>query len=299
MSNFRVTAQSQWSSLHRDMTTAALSQARAAEQAASGRKVRTVGDAPTEAATVLRLDEQSSQLAAFARQSTDAKAWLSAADTSLMSASTVVSEALGVVKAASNGALAQPARDALANQLDALSAHLYELASATHLGRPIFGGFGNQAVARDAAGVVSWVGDNGEVLRQVAPTVTVAVNVSGADAFGFTGGDDIFTVLRDAAAAARAGDTAATGATWSRLEARHSDVLTQLHGVGANTNRVESATSRGESVKLALAAARSDLVDVDVPRAAMEMQLAEDGYNAVLAAVSRTARLTSLAELLR
>lgn len=299
MSGFRVTGATQWTQLHADMMSAAVRRSKVMGEASSGLKVRTVGDAPTEAATVLRLDEQSSQLESFAKQASDANAWLASGDTAMQSISNVIGEALGVAKAAQNGSLSDAGREALAGQLEALADHLFELGSTTHLGRPVFGGFGDVALARDAAGVVTWEGTPGEVLRKVAPTVTVAVNVDGAAAFGFAGGDDVFTVLRDAAAAVRAVDAAGMSAASLRLEARHTDALTTMHKLGATQQRVEAATGRREATQLALAAARSDIVDIDVPKAVMDMQLAEDGYNAVLAAISRTSQMPSLAELLR
>lgn len=298
--SFRVTSQTTWSLLSADMSIASRRSQEATMDAASGKKVRAMSDAPTEASNVLRLDEQAGALEEYARQASDAKAWLSTADTALMSVSTVIGQALGTVKAASSGALAQAGRDALADEIEALSAHLFELASAKYLGQPVFGGFGQEAVARDpGTGDVTWAGQTGQVLRQVAPTVTIPVNVDGEFAFGFSAGDDIFTVLKDAAAAARSGDLTAVAAASTRLTARQDDALTALHRVGAFTNRVESAADRSDSMKLAIASARSDIVDVDIAEAAMNLQLAEDGYNAVLAAIARTSRLPSLAELLR
>jgi hypothetical protein len=53
------------------------------------------------------------------------------------------------------------------------------------------------------------------------------------------------------------------------------------------------------SVKLLLAAARSDLVDVDFPKVVMDMQLTRAGYTAVLGATSRVPNTQSLATFLR
>ena len=295
----RVTSQTRWSTLRNDMAASSRRVSDSTGQLATGRKIRTVSDAPTDAATVLRLDEHASAIEAYFKQSTDAKGWLETTDTALMAVSNVITEALGVTKAGRNGALNPEARDALGTQLEALSDHLYDLASASHLGRPVFGGFADAAVSKDAAGVVSFVGDGGQVLRQVSPTLTVPVSVDGAAAFGFTSGDDVFTVLRDAAAAVRAGDDAGAKDALGRLQLRHTDALTALHNVGTTRNRVDSATDRGEAMKLSLASARSDLVDIDIPKAVMDMQLAQDGYNAVLGAISRVAQIPSLAELLR
>lgn len=268
------------------------------EQLSSGKRIRTVADAPTDAATVLRYNAHQAALGAQKKAAEDAQSWLSSTDTALQSSSAAVMSAMTTVQAGGSPAMDPAARNALADQLDAISGHLYELANSTAQGRSLFGGFSDVAFAKAADGTVTFTGDSGTVNRQVGATQVVQVNTNGADAFGFASGDDVFTVLREAAAALRSGDSATVAASRARLEVSHDRILSSLEKVGNTGASVESALATVSAQGLTLATAKSALVDTDLPRAVMDSQLATVGYQAALAAIAK-ADLPTLADYLR
>ena len=294
----RVTQLGSSAAMQLAVTTAASRVQSSSQDLSSGRRIRTVADAPTDAATVLRYNAHQSALASQKKAGQDAQAWLQSSDTALQSASSTIQSVLTTVQSAGSPALDATARSALADQLDALGAHLLDLANSTAQGRSLFGGFSDAAFTRAADGTVTFTGDDGAVNRQVSASEVVRVNTDGADAFGFTAGDDIFTVIRDASTALRAGDTAAATATLPRVTAGHDRVLAALETVGNAGVAVQSALDAGAAQELTLTQAKSDLVDTDVAKAVMDSQLAAVGYQAALAAVAK-ADLPTLADYLR
>lgn len=269
-------------------------------QLTTGRTLSRWSDDPASASAAERYRAESADYSTYQKSANDAKAWLSAADGSLQSMSTIMARVKQLGVSASNGGLTQDSREAIAQEVEQLRNELRDLGNTTHMGRSLFGGFQPTALTTDAAGNVTYSGDAGQVMRQVSPTITLPVNVSAKDLFGFTAGagQDLFSQLTDLANAARSGSTAALATAQTTLEVRHGDILKGLSKIGAATNRVETAQTSGSTAIQDLASQRSEVEDVDLADAAMRLSSAQAGYTAALGAASR-ANLPSLADFLR
>jgi flagellar hook-associated protein 3 FlgL len=269
-------------------------------QVGSGKVLTKWSDDAAAAASAERYRAQEADWTSFQRTGTDAKGWLGSADGALQSMSSVMARVKQLAVSAASGGLTVASRQAIAEEVDQLRGELRDLGNSTHLGRSLFGGFGAQALSTDSSGSVTYAGDGGEVRRQVSPTITLQVNVSGKDLFGFDApaGEDLFSSLTRLSAAVRAGDGAGIAAVQTTLESRHNDILKGLGKVGTTTNRVDSAYDAGGVALQDLASRRSELEDVDLADAVLKMSAAQAGYTAALGAASR-ANLPSLADFLR
>jgi flagellar hook-associated protein 3 FlgL len=274
-----------------------------AEQAkvASGKQITAWSDDAPAASAVERYRAQEADWNSFQRSGNDAKSWLGAADGTLQSMSSIMTRVKQLAVSANSGALTGTSRAGIADELDQLRGELRDLANTTHLGRALFAGFGAQAVATDpVTGALSWAGDDGQVQRQVSPTITLQVNVSGKDLLGFNApaGQDVFSTLTALSNAVRTGNSASVSSLQDVLESRHGDMLRALGTVGTTTNRVDAALTAGGTALTDLASRRSDLEDVDLADAVVKLNAAQAGYTAALGAASR-ANLPSLADFLK
>ena len=259
-------------------------------------------DAPA-ATAAERYRSEEADWTSYQRSGTDAKGWLGAADGALQSMSQALIRVKELVVQANSGAISDSSRTAIADELAQLRTELRDLGNTTHLGRSLFGGFGAKALDTAADGTVTYAGDAGQVNRQVSPTITLGVNVTGApggdDVFGFgTPGDDVFSLMSRLETAVLSGDSTTLSTAQTTLDARHGDVLRGLAKVGTTTNRVDTAFDAGSIALEDLAARRSQLEDVDLAKAVLQLSSAQAGYTAALGAASR-ADLPSLADFLR
>ena len=270
----------------------------AQEKLSSGKRINRYSDSPTDAATVLGLSARQRDWEAYNKAADDAVGWLNTQDQALQSASSLLQRVRELALSAGNGANSGTALQGIATEIDGLKDELASLANTTYMGRSVFGGFKAAAVAADPSTPAGWTWSGGAsgdaVNRRVAPELTVRVNMDGQAVFGFTpalgAGKDVFSVLGQLAADVRSGNTAAlTGADLTGLDARLSDVNQGLATVGARTNQVESARDVGLQRVDTIKQHRSSLEDVDYAQSAMDLQMAQTGYQAVLGA---TARLT-------
>jgi flagellar hook-associated protein 3 FlgL len=269
-------------------------------QVSSGKTLTSWADDPARAASAERYRADEADWGTYQKGATDASSWLGAADGALQSMSTIMTRVKQLAVSAQSGALTTQSRDAIAAEIDQLRDQLKDLGNSTQLGRSVFGGFQPAALSEDAAGVVTFVGDSGQVRRQVSPTVTLSVNVSASSVFGFTAGagQDVFSQLTALSAATRSGNDAGVAAAQSTLETRHSDILSNLAQIGATTSRVDSSQAAGSMALQDLASRRSAVEDIDLADGVLRLNSAQAGYTAALGAASR-ANLPSLADFLR
>lgn len=275
---------------------------RSQTQIGSGKAITRWSDDAPAATAAERYRSEEADWTSFQRTATDAQGWLGAADGALQSMSSLMRRAKELAVQAQSGALSGESRTAIADELDQLRTELRDLGNTQHLGRSLFGGFGAKALTTSSSGAITYAGDAGQVSRQVSPTITLAVNVTGAaggdDLFGFGSGQDVFSTLGSLSTAVRNGDGASVQALQGTLQARQGDILRGLAKVGTSTNRVDTAKDAGNVALEDLASRRSQLEDVDIAKAVLEMNSAQAGYTAALGAASR-ANLPSLAEFLR
>ena len=268
------------------------------EQLGTGRRINKPSDDPVGSTTALRYRSHESDQLAWQRSADDAVTWLGAADTALQSTSTTLRRAQDLAVLAGNGSLSDVARSAVKAELLSLRDELFDLANTQHGGQALFGGHSGSAVTR-TGDTFSYGGDDGRIVRKVGSTVDVQVNVSAKTAFGLDGsGKDVFTVLTKLADAAGAGDQAAIAAQGTDLRAGFTRVLGALGTVGATTNRVEAARERSVAFVDQMRLERSNIEDLDLAEAILQLNSARNGYEAALGAVAK-ADLPSLANFLR
>jgi flagellar hook-associated protein 3 FlgL len=232
----------------------------------------------------------------YGRNITNGQGWLSSLDTALQTALNTVSRATDLSIQAINGTnQGAQGRNAIAIEVDQLRNSLVSTANTTYLGRPVFGGVTPGDVAYDASG--AYVGTPGTVERTIAPGVKVPVNVDGPTAFGAPG-SDVFQDLTDLSNALRLGDMATVQAKMGSLQAAHSRLTTTLSDVGVRASRLDKADQTLLDSKLQMSTSLSDLENVDIAQATMDLKLQELAYQTAL---SSTARLVqpSLSDFLR
>jgi flagellar hook-associated protein 3 FlgL len=278
--------------LHRNMARGGQLQ----EQLSSGKTINRPSDSPTGTVSSMQLRGDQRTMEQYSRNADDGIAWLSTLDTTLTGALTQVNRVRDLtLQGLSSGTTSAESREALAVEIDSIREGLIATANTKYLDRPVFGGTTAGGLAYDGAG--TYVGDSGQVTRTVGNDVKVRVDTSGEEAFG-TGANQLFTVLQGISDGLRANDTDAVGTGMAKLDVAGDTIKMKLADVGARYNRVSQMQQTAVDRILTLKTQRSDIEDVDLPQAIMEMQLQETAYQAALAATAKVIQ-PSLMDFLR
>jgi flagellar hook-associated protein 3 FlgL len=269
---------------------------RTQEQLSSGRVLNRPSDSPTDTSSAMRLRSSLAAQTRYSRNAQDGLAWLGQIDTTLTSMLSQVNRARDLgIQGVNTVTMGTQAREALAAEVDQLRESLISGANATYLGRPVFGGLVTGRTAYDSSG--AYAGVPGVVTRTVAEGTKVEVNVQGPDVFGPPGAD-LFADLASLSAALRSGDVATVQTQLSNLDAAQSRITATLADVGTRYNRVDRADQAAQNAGLSLTTALSNVEDVDITKATMDLKMNEVAYQAALSATARLVQ-PSLAEFLR
>lgn len=296
----RVTSTTNYITMRQGLEATLSSVADAQTTLSTGKRILKYSDAPTDAVTALRYSSQETDWAAYKHSADDASRWLNTADGTLQSVGSTLQSVKALAVNGVNGSLGQTARNALADQVVALRDHLVDLANTKVGNRGLFSGFGDTAVTRNPDGTWKDGSDPGAVNRQIGPSMKIQVNLAGSDVFGFAAGPgkDVFSTLDKLAADLRSGDVAAISADQTQLDSRMTDVNRSLGTLGALETRVDNQLKLGAEAVDEIKRQRSELADVDIAEASLKLQQAQTGYQAALAAASRS-NLPGLADFLR
>ena len=282
------------------MQTSASRLARSQEQLSTGRMINRPSDSPAGANSAMRLREDLSAGAQHARNASDGLAWLGRTDNTMTSMLDSARRARDlVVQGASTGSTGPEARAALSTELKQIRESLLSLANTQHLGRPLFGGTtgDDTAFVTDGTGKVVFNGTTTDVVRTVGDGVPVAVNTAGTAAFGPDGGN-VFDVLDEAIERLTVGPASDLGDSLEKLDTAMSRMRTALADVGTRYGRVESALASVNSSTIDTQAMLSEVENVDIAKAIVDLQMQEVAYQAALGATARVIQ-PSLLDFLR
>ncbi|GAB2729236.1 flagellar hook-associated protein FlgL [Nocardioides pakistanensis] len=270
--------------------------AKAQEQISTGRQINRPSDSPTGTNTAMRLREQMAADTQYARNASDGLSWLGRTDNTLSSMLDQTRRSRDLMVQATNGTQGPESREALAKELEQLRESLLAAANTQHMGRPLFGGTTGLPRAYDpATGAYLGQPAPSTIERTVGDGVTVAVNTVGPEAFS-SGTTDLFKVLDDAVTAIRSGGS--PGPQLAQLDGVMDKMMTALADVGTRYGRVEQAQTKAQNAELDMTAMLSEVENVDIAKAIVDLQMQEVAYQAALGATARVIQ-PSLLDFLR
>ncbi|MDJ0925429.1 MAG: flagellar hook-associated protein FlgL [Acidimicrobiia bacterium] len=259
------------------------------DQLASGKRIRKPSDDPIGMNRALELRASLRAREQEGRNAADGKMWMDLADSKLQD---VVGQLQRARELAVRGATytGPQERDAIAQEIGQIREDIVAVANGSHQGRGLFSGFSAGDAVQKVAGTWTYVGDNGEINRRVSENEVVTINITADEAFGFTAGKDVFTVLDELEAALYADDTAGIETALADVDDSLQTVLGGLGIIGARANQIETAMARNADEVITLTQQLSSLEDVDIAEAVMELQLQQTAYEAALAAFARSSQ---------
>jgi flagellar hook-associated protein 3 FlgL len=156
------------------------------QQIASGVSISNPADNPLGAAQAVTLSATSATLTQYSSNQNTALTALQLEDTTLTSVTSTMQSINSLIIEAQNGSLTDGARQAIAQQMAGYRSQLLTLANTTDgAGNYIFSGFQStsQVFSNNSAGGVTYNGDAGQRVMQVAGTRSIPVGDTGAQVF--------------------------------------------------------------------------------------------------------------------
>jgi flagellar hook-associated protein 3 FlgL len=288
------------------MTTRALgdlqrSQARSQKlttQISGGKLLTRPSDSPTGTVTSLQLRGEVRATQQYSRNANDGLGWLGTIQDRLGDTSTSIIRVRDLTVQALNEVNTDESRTALAVEIDNIRDTLLGQANAEYMDRPVFGGTTPGGLSYDVT-TGDYVGNAYQTTRTVGPNSKVRIETTGPEAFGQPGSDtELFTVLKTLSQNIRDNDNNALNTSLENLDSAHDLLKSTLADVGARYNRVSQMKQSADDHLVSVSSQLSDIEDVDLPKAMMELQIQQTSYQAALAATAKVIQ-PSLIDFLR
>jgi len=256
-------------------------------QLASGKSIRRPSDDPSGASKALKLRSDLSMNEQYIKNTDNALSWLNITETALRDIGDSLQRARELTVQAANETLTPENRATIANEIEQIQQHIFQVSNSTYAGRHIFAGFRTEAPAfSQGAGAIVFEGNAGEIAFEVGVGNRIAVNVTGGDS-----GVDIvglYATLEDLKNDLRNPVMVPNVDSYlTDIDGFARQALAHRSAVGAKTNRFEMIRARLLDSEVNFTDLLSKTQDADIAEVVMNLKEAEAVYNASLATGAR------------
>jgi flagellar hook-associated protein 3 FlgL len=266
-----------------DSTTSAYNTAQQA--VATGKAINQVSDNPYGAMSALSMTALQSQINQFNNNLSTASNFLSTNENALTQVTTLMNQAYQVAVEGANGTNSQSALTALAGQFTNIQAGLVDIANTQNgTGQYIFAGQQTGTKPFTASnGKLDYAGDSSNISVEVAPGEQMTVNTPGSPLF-----TDIYSQLETLKNDLSSGSQSTISNTdIANLKTAMANV-SQMNGqFGAQIDSVNTMKSANTQRTTDLTANISNIENVNIAQAAVQLTQAQTAYQAALEATAQ------------
>ncbi|MEW5785210.1 MAG: flagellar hook-associated protein FlgL [Bacillota bacterium] len=217
----------------------------------------------------------------------ESRGWLGVTEIALSQSVGTLQRVRELAVYGANDTLSTDERQAIASEVYGHYEHLLALCNTEFNGLYIFGGHrtGEKPFREDYSGQIRYYGDDGERRQEISPHQEVAMNLSGARAFGAV---ETLDAVREVFRALVDNDRDFLGGeALKKMDDSISRLMQSISEVGARMQRLDAADSALFDQTIYLREMLSRVEDIDLAYTMIEYQMQENAYQAALATASR------------
>ena len=249
-------------------------------QVSSGKALTQLSDSPAASADLLSLTDEAANIDQYQSSAQTVLYFLTSADSALNEVNNLVTSVYSKGSQATSEVMGDNARATLAQEIRSLREQILSLANSQIKGRYIFAGSSFDSEPFTLSGdTVSYVGDSDVNSVQVESGTEVKTGVAGSEAF-----NTVFSAIGSLLSAIDSNDTSAIGAALTQFQSAYSDLGLARGKIGGNMNTIQNVQSLLTDQETNLTARRSQIEDVDMTQAVVELSQAKTTLNAALSA---------------
>ena len=282
----RITNSLQYGNLQQNIETSLENLNTIQQQISTGKKLTTFADDPAGASQSLSLRSAADANTQYQRNASSATSYLSAADTALSSVTTIVQSARQIAVQAANSDQSPQSLNALSSQVDGIIAQVTQLANTNLQGNYLFGGTQTKNPPYDAS--QNYQGNTQPLSATIGPGYSIQTSTVGSATFGpaFSALQSLKQHLTDAAAGT-VGAITNISSDITQVDAGLTAISTAQANIGAKSTEVTSVTQQLAQAQTGYQASISNIEDVDLATAYVQLQSAQNVYQASLATTAK------------
>jgi flagellar hook-associated protein 3 FlgL len=293
-----------------DLNTLQSQLAKTQAKAASQREITRPSDDPYKAAQAMGMRASISANEQYVRNVQDAQGWQDSTESSFDSITQYVHRAHDLLVQGATDTVDGTARQALASEIDQIIQGVKETANGNYGGKYVMSGTATSVAPYKLGDDDTYQGDLGGldpavpgIVREIGPGVTMTINSVGVEILGDgrTNPTDgkLLNSLRDISDHLKANDgVALRGGDMTNLQNQLDSLLEVRARNGAQTNRLDAATTRLDQITGTLTDQLSKTEDADIAKTMIDFNSQSAAYQAALKAGANIVQ-SSLMDFLR
>jgi flagellar hook-associated protein 3 FlgL len=279
-----------------DLNTLQSALAKTQSKAASQREITRPSDDPFKTSQAMGLRSNIGANEQFVRNIQDAQGWQDSTESSLDSITQYIHRAHDLLVEGATDTADPNARLALASEIDQIVQGVKETANGNFGGKYVMSGTATSVPPYTLGDDDTYQGDMGGldptmpgIVREIGPGVTLSINTVGFELLGDgrTNPTDgkLLNVLRDISDHLKANDgVALRGGDMTALQTQLDSALTIRARNGAQTNRLDAASTRLDQITGTLTDQLSNTEDADIAKTMIDFNSQSAAYQAALKA---------------
>jgi flagellar hook-associated protein 3 FlgL len=287
----RVTNDTTYRNLLRDLQRIAQRLQESQHQVSSGKKLTRPSDDPSAVSDVIRISAEKGEISQYVENIQTARTRLDYSDTVLDSVERMV-ERVRSLALLSQGNLSSAGL--YTTEIEGLRDQILSAANSTFQGQFIFGGSQTQSEAyeRQSDGSIAYAGNSDAVKLQIGRASTLQTQLPGSEVF--SGAVDIFATVQDLLDALNAGDKNAIVAQTGKLEQFHANLGVARGRLGGLVNVAQTVEEELSRYDLARSEELMRLEDADLAQALTELSRSQTALQAATAVGARISNISIL-----
>lgn len=264
---------------------------RSEREMASGKTIQEPSDNPYGASRAIELQSAIDGLGSYASNAQDGISWTRTASSALANIGELGQRVRELLVQASNGVDNPIDRQAIAEEVDQLTATVKQDANTQYAGQYVFSGTLTGTAPYAAGSEDAYRGNEGVLTRTIGPGASVAINTDVSTLLGSgqgAGDGKLLDVLRTISQHLREGTpegVAALGSSDLKSLDSNLDALTTMQAAaGAITDQMQVASSRIEDLQMTTAQTLSGTQDADLAKVSIAYSNEQAAYDAALRA---------------
>lgn len=253
------------------------------QQLSTGKKLNSPSDDPSGASLVMSLKNSLADNAQYKRNQDQATSFLQLTDTALGDANNIINQVRQIAVSAANSTQTPDSLQAFQSQLDGLATELSNVANTNLHGKYLFSGTLTQTAPFNPTDPThTYNGNTGTVMATLGPGDTQAISTPGSTIFSAAFAS--ITALKTNIAS---GNITSISASIAAIDSNLSTVNVVRSNVGAQENQVTTISERMARASIEFQDTISNVQDTDLATTYVQLQSAQNVYQASLAATAK------------
>lgn len=269
---------------------------KAQEIVSTGKRINNLSDDPVGLVSVLDLRSSLANIEQMSRNISTGSSWLTASESALTQVLDIITEAKELTVQMSSSNTSSSERANSSTLVDGYLDQIIALANTQVGGRYIFAGTDTDTMPfelNDGETQVDYYGNDTPFSIKISKDSNIEIGKDGEDIFGDDWDDsNIFKTLIDLKTYLQNDDISGIQAAMDNLESHFDSVSAQISEIGGKVIRLDIRENIIADLELVYTEKKSQLEEVDIAEAIIELEAKELAYNAALSASAKIMQLS-------